>query len=277
MPAIFANGLEHYYELKGRGQPFVFVHGAFVDNRMWDPQIEYFADDYKILRYDLRGHGKTGGTSTPAYSIDFFAEDLGAVLDALELDRIILCGLSLGGMIAQSFAVRNIHRLRGLILADTAVSVRLTLSDKFQRYILAPKWVMSAAIRWMSVNRFVNFSFKLAQWTRSADWFGRDHQTAAYVRKAMLNISTEEYLKIYAAIYDFDLQDLAKITLPTLILNGEYESKSVFRHTQEMLKLIPNSQARVIPGAGHTSNMENPEGFNAELDQYLASLPPVEN
>ena len=269
MPKITANGNEQYYESHGEGQPLVLVHGGFVDSRMWDPQIDHFVDRFQVIRYDLRGHGQTGSTSTPNYSIDLFADDLKALLDALELDQVILCGLSLGGMIAQSFAVRYTDRLKALILSDTAVSVRLTLSDKFQRYILAPKWLMMATIRWMSVPRFVEFSFKLAQWTRSSDWFGEDAGTAEYVRQAMLNTSTEEYLKIYDAIYEFDLLDLAVISVPTLILNGEKESKAVFRHTQEMLKLIPQSEAHIIPDAGHTSNMENSVDFNARVDEFL--------
>ena len=270
MPFIKINGVEHYYEIKGIGTPLVFVHGGFVDSRMWDPQMESFANCFQVIRYDLRGHGQTGGTPTPKYSIDTFADDLKSLLEALNLDRIILCGLSLGGMIAQSFAVLYSDRLKVLVLADTAVSVRLTLSDKFQRYILAPKWMMLVTIRWMSVPRFVNFSFNLEKVTRSSDWFSRDPETMEYVRNAMLNTTTEEYLKIYAAIYEFDLLDLASINVPTLILNGEFESKAVFRHTEEMLKLIPNVEYRTVSCAGHTSNMENPIAFNELLNNFLA-------
>jgi len=233
VPVIQISGVDHYYEIKGVGTPLVLVHGGFVDRKMWDPQFEYFADRYCVF---------------------------------------ILCGLSLGGMIAQSFAVRYTGKLKALVLADTAVSVRLTMSDKFQRYILAPKWAMLAAIRWMTVKRFVNFSFWLAQFTRSSDWFGRDSKTLDYVHAAMLNTTTEEYLKIYDAIYEFDLLELGLITIPTLILNGEHESKAVFRHTEEMLKHIPNAETHVVAGAGHTSNMENADGFNTLLDRFLEEL-----
>lgn len=272
MPVQSANGVPHYYEISGQGMPLVFVHGGFVDSRMWEPQVHVFSDRYQVLRYDLRGHGRTGRTGDPKYTIDLFADDLKALLDALGLQRVILCGLSLGGMVAQSFAVRYLESLLALILADTAVSVRLTLSDKFQRYILAPKWLMLATIRWMSVPRFVDFSFKLARLTRSSGWFGQDPETAAYVRDAMLYTTTQEYLKIYDAIYEFDLLDLAAITVPTLILNGEGESQAVFRHTAEMLRLIPGAEAQIIPHAGHTSNMENPVAFNASLEAFLSRL-----
>jgi len=272
MPVLLTNEIEHYYETKGQGTPLVFVHGGFVDSRMWEPQVKYFSERYQVLRYDLRGHGRTGGTKRDRYTIDLFADDLKALLETLGLDRVILCGLSLGGMIAQSFAVRYTESLFALVLADTAVSVRLTLIDKFQRYILAPKWLMLAIIRWMTVPRFVDFSFKLAGVTRSTEWFGQDPDTAEYVRDAMLNTLTAEYLKIYDAIYGFDLLNLAAITVPTLILNGEHESKAVFRHTDEMLRLIPNTEARLIPRAGHTSNMENPTVFNTEVERFLSRI-----
>lgn len=272
MPHIKANGVEHYYETSGQGTPLVLVHGGFVDHRMWDPQVDYFAERYQVIRYDLRGHGLTGGTPEASYTIDLFGEDLHTLLDALKLERVVLCGLSLGGMVAQAFAVRHTERLKALILADTAVSVRLTLSDKFQRYVLAPKWLMLWIIRWMTVPGFVNFSFKAARWTRSSDWFGADPQTMAYVRKAMLEIPTEEYLKIYEAIYEFDLLDLARISVPTLVLNGEKESRAVFRHTEEMLKLIPGAEAHIVKKAGHTSNMENPERFNQFVSEFLSKL-----
>jgi pimeloyl-ACP methyl ester carboxylesterase len=272
MPLLMANGVQHYYEKTGQGDPLVLVHGGFVDCRMWDPQVDYLSNHYQVIRYDLRGHGKTGGTTKPKYSIDLYADDLKALLEALKLEHVVLCGLSLGGMIAQSFAVRYTSYLAALILADTAVSVRLTLGDKFQRYILAPKWLMTSLINWMTVPRFVDFSFKLARLTRNSNWFGQDPDTAEYVRDAMLNTTTDEYLKIYDAIYEFDLLNLAAITVPTLILNGEYESKAVFRHTDEMLKLIPTSEARLILGAGHTSNMENAPAFNAEVERFLSTI-----
>jgi proline-specific peptidase len=270
MPYITANGIEQYYEISGQGTPLVLVHGGFANHKMWDHQVAFFADRFQVICYDLRGHGLTGETSQDMYTIDLFAEDLKALLDILDLDQVILCGLSLGGMIAQAFSVRHKDRLKALILADTAVSVRLTLSDKFQRYILAPKWLMLVIIRWMTVPSFVNFSFKAAQWTRSSEWFGADPETMEYVRKTMLEVTTEEYLKIYAAIYEFDLLDLSRITVPTLVLNGENESRAVFRHTEEMLKLIPDIMTHVVEGAGHTSNMENPTRFNALLSEFMS-------
>ena len=269
MPYTRINNLDHYFEQVGEGVPLVFVHGAFVDSGMWNPQWNTFSDRYKVIRYDLRGHGKTGNSGRNPYSIRLFAEDLKELVEVLELDSPIICGLSLGGMIAQDFAVRFPDRLRSLVLADTAVSVSLTVADKLQSYVLFPKWAMQLTIRMMSVARFTQFSFWLASITRSEDWFGRDQGTREYVREKMLSMDREEYIRIYDAIYDFHLRPLEKITCPTLVLNGEHESPSVFRHTEEILRRVPQAESQVVPGAGHTSNMENPKSFNRLMSEFL--------
>ena len=139
MPVAKIRDTETYYEVAGEGPALVLVHGAFVDHRMWDEQFGRFAEDYRVIRYDLRGHGKTGATSRSKYSIGLFADDLKDLLDHLEIERATVCGLSLGGMIAQAFAVKYPDRLDALVLADTAVSVSLTWTDKLQRYVIAPK------------------------------------------------------------------------------------------------------------------------------------------
>jgi pimeloyl-ACP methyl ester carboxylesterase len=272
MPTVRIQGLDHYYEQTGDGPDLVFVHGAFVDSRLWEPQVQRFAPQVRVLRYDLRGHGRTGPSDLSSYSIGTFADDLDGLLDALAVQRPVLCGLSLGGMIAQTYAVQHPARLRALILADTAVSVSLTLSDKLQRYVLFPKWAMDLTIRTMSAKQFTRFSFWLARVTRSGQWFGQDPDTQAYVEQCMLQMDDDEYRKVYGAIYDFYLLPLERITCPTLVLNGEYESKSVYRHTAEILRRIPQATAQVVRGAGHTSNMENAGAFNGFVADFLRSL-----
>ncbi|HEY46876.1 MAG: hypothetical protein AMJ88_06970 [Anaerolineae bacterium SM23_ 63] len=273
MPTIETGEIQQYYETTGEGTPLVLVHGAFVDLHMWDPQVEHFADRYQVICYDLRGHGKTGPSSASKYRMEMFADDLRALLEALDVQQTILCGLSLGGMIAQAFAVKYPSMLKALVLADTAVSTSLTLNDKFQRYILFPKWMMVATIRLMGVERFTRYSFWLAKVTRSEAWLGRDEGTRSYLEDRMLRITMEEYLKIYDAIYEFDIVDLGTIAVPALITIGEHESGSVYRHAEEMRRLIPGSQKIIVPGAGHTSNLEKPAEFNAILDEFLASIP----
>ena len=161
MPTIKIRDQDLYYELDGAGPPLVLTHGAFVDAALWDSQFQYFSKHYQVLRYDLRGHGRTGPSDLNPYTMGTFTDDLTALLDALKIETAVVCGLSLGGMIAQDFAVKNPERLRALVLADTAVSVSLTLSDKLQTYVLFPYWAMRLTIRLMTVPRFTRFSFWL--------------------------------------------------------------------------------------------------------------------
>jgi len=272
MPKTLANGLNHYYELSGEGPSFVFIHGAFGDARMWDPQWSYFSSKYTVLRYDLRGHGRTGASSLDRYTMRTYADDLVSLLDALKIDSAVVCGLSWGGGIAQTFAVRYPERLKGLVLAGSTVSMSVTLSEKLLRYVLFPRSAMLLMIRLMSVERFIQFSFWLAGLTLGRDWLNRDEHTLEYIRQGMLQIDTGEYLKIWDAIYGFDLQPLEKISCPTLVLNGEKDSRMVIRHKREILRLVPGAEARVIPAAYHAMTLEQPEAFNAELEEFLRRI-----
>lgn len=203
--------------------------------------------------------------------MELFATDLKALVEELGLDQPIICGLSLGGMIAQTYAVRYGNSLRTLVLADTAVSTTLTLRDKLTR-LAFPGWAMRGTVRILGPSRYVDLAYWLANVTRGEDWFGRDENVRSYVREPMSSFDTTEFNKVFRAIYDFRQVDLASIRVATLVLNGEYESRSVFIHTAQMERMIPDVRTRVIPDAGHTSNMENPEAFNREVLDFLLTV-----
>ena len=271
MPHINANGVNIYYEVHGTGKPLVLIQGAFVSSTMWKPQIELFSKEYQVIVYDIRGHGQTGPTDAKKYSLELFADDLHALLDKLEIQKPVICGLSLGGMIGQVYAIKYPDDLSALILADTAVSMTLTFWDKMMVYFLAPKWVMLSTLRLMGVKNFIRFSFWYASVTRSKEWLGNE-EIVEYEKNEMLSLEKKEYLKIFGSIYDFRLQDLENIHVPTLVLYGEFESSSVIKHHEKLHELIPNSSLYMIPNAGHTSNLENSEVFNSRLNDFLKDL-----
>ncbi len=268
VPNIKTNDILTYYEIHGQGDPFIFIHGGLVTSTMWQFQVDYFSKFYKVITYDIRGHGKTGISSLRKYSIELFADDLKKLIEKLKIAKPIICGLSLGGMIAQAYATKYPQDLRTLILSDTAISTSLTCWDKLMVYILFPKWIMIPTLRMMGVRNFIKFSFWFAKITRGKEWIG-NKEIEEYERNEMLKMDKKEYLKVFGAIYDFKLQDLAKINLPALVLNGENESKSVHYHAEVMRKLIPDCKLEIIPNAGHTSNLENPEEFNKALENFL--------
>ena len=272
MPTIQTNDIETYYERHGEGPPVVCIHGAWADHRLWEPQIEALRDDYEVIVYDVRGHGRTGPSAEQGYTIELFAADLRALVERLDIERPVICGISLGGMIAQTYAVRYADDLRGLVLADTAVSTRLTNRDKLTR-LLFPGWAMRGTVRLLGPARYVDIAYWLADVTRGEDWFGRNQDVRSYVRETMSAFKATEFNKIFRAIYEFRQVDLAAICVPTLVLNGEYESRSVFRHAEHLQQVIPDARPAVVPDAGHVSNMENPTAFNRELAEFLTSIP----
>ena len=271
MPFARTNDIETYYERHGDGTPIVFVHGGWVDHRLWGPQVDSLSDSYEVIVYDIRGHGRTGASNERRYTMDLFAADLKALVDALVLERPVICGLSLGGMIAQTYAARYNQHLRALILADTAVSTGLTLRDTLTR-LLFPGWAMRATVRLLGPSRYVDLAYWLAEVTRGSEWFGRDETVRSYVRGTMSSFDTAEFNKVFRAIYAFREVDLAAVSAPTLVLNGEYESRAVFTHTAHLQHVLPDVRVAVIPDAGHTSNMENPAAFNREVASFLTRL-----
>lgn len=260
-----------YHEIHGEGNSLIFIHGGLVTSTMWKHQVDYFSNSFKVIIYDVRGHGKTGVSPLKKYSVELFADDLKKLLEKLKIEKPIICGLSLGGMIAQAYATKYPQDLRALILSDTAISTSLTCWDKLMVYILFPKWMMLPTLRIMGVSNFIKFSFWIAKLTRGKKWLGKS-EIEDYEKNEMLKINKEEYLKIFGSIYDFKLQDLSKINVPVLVLNGENESKSVHYHAEVMKNLIQNCELEIIPNAGHTSNLENPEGFNKALEIFLKEV-----
>lgn len=266
MPSLVAGDLPTHYQSQGSGRPLVLIHGALVDSHLWDDQLEAFAPHYRVITYDLRGHGQTGGSTDPRYTVELLVRDLHALLEALGVQQPLLCGLSLGGMVAQHYAAR--HPVRGLVLCDTAVSSTLFLGDRLQYWLLGA-WAFPATVRLMGARRFVDWAVGFARLTRGEGWLGRDERVRAYVTACMRRFETLEMSKVYDLILHVPPADLGAIRAPTLILNGEHESPSVFRHTRYMLERLGRARAEVIPGAGHVSNMENPVVFSRQVLGFL--------
>lgn len=268
MPKIKTGDIETYYEIYGEGKPLVFVHGGWANYEMWKPQIEYFSDKYTVIVYDVRGHGLTGSSSVKRYSIRLFAEDLKALLDALNVKKPVICGLSMGGMIAQTYAVMFNDDIDALILCDTAISTSLTFFDKIVRYILAPKWMFLLFVRLMGINKYSDFAFWFAEKSRGAEWV-KNKEFIKYEKEQMKKFTVKEFNKIFAALYDFKLQKLSNIKVPVLFMNGEFESKSVFKHTEIAKTMIKDTQSVIIPNAGHASNYENASVFNKTIEDLI--------
>jgi non-heme chloroperoxidase len=128
---------------------------------------------------------------------------------------------------------------------------------------------MRLAIKTMRVERFTRFTLWLSRFTMGSQWLQRNRDFNEYLKHCMQNIEGSEYLKIWAALYKFREAPLSKIACPTLVLNGEYESKNAYRHAQEILRCVPNCETGVIPAASHAMNLEEPGHFNELVEKFL--------
>ena len=196
MPKIKTNDICTYYEINGQGSPLIFIHGAWASHEVWGSQVEYFSDKYEVITYDLRGHGKTGGAITENYTTELLADDLATLVDALSVEYPCICGLSLGGLVAQIYSVKYLDNINALMLADTAISSAHTLSHLLLRYVLLPKHSLFLMIRTMGLERYISFIYELAKAAGNENWLGLTEEIREYFRKEILKFGEEDFIKI---------------------------------------------------------------------------------
>jgi len=268
MPTVQTNDIETHYERRGNGPPVVFVHGAMVDHTQWQPQFDALAEAYTVVAYDVRGHGHTGGSDRERYSVDLFADDLAALVDALELDRPVVCGLSLGGCIAQAFAERYPEKLSGLVLADTFGPAPLSVGEHIQRQALRATVPLARLVGFQRVERAMVW----AQERRSPGVSG-DYANIERIRATGPTMETAEFAKVVRALVNYAEVPVGyrAIAAPTLILYGDDETAWIRRHAAHMGRWIRDSTVREVPDAGHASNLDNPAFVTDALGTFLGS------
>ena len=259
------NGIDTYFVDAGNpaAQTVVLIHGFPFSLEMWSQQIELLKKDYRVIAYDVRGHGRSG-VADGQYTLEFFVDDLVGLLDHLKIARAVLCGLSMGGYIALRAAERNPERLRALILCDTQ-STADSNEGRLKR---------AASIKSIKTNGvdafaegFVKAVFAPSSLITKTDRVG----TIKNIIQSNSSLGICGTLLALAARTD-TTASLSGIKVPTLILVGESDAVTPPRASQEMHDKIPNSEFYTIANAAHMSNIENPEAFNGYLRNFLDNL-----
>ena len=258
---VNANGIDVNYEIHGKeGAPWLVLgHSLACSVRMWDPQIAALQSKYRILAYDTRGHGATEAPKG-AYTLEMLADDLRFLLKELGITAAHYCGLSMGGMIGQTFALKYPDVFKTLILADTA-----------SRYPedAAPAWadrITTAEAKGME---------PLAQPTLER-WFTepfRKTNAAAVdgVRRLIVGTPVAGYVGCCHAIPKINLTArLKEIKCPILVIVGEQDPGTPVAMAKEIHDNAPGSRLVVIPQAAHLANLEQPAAFTRAMEQFLA-------
>lgn len=256
-------------ETTGTGHPLVFIHGGWLSGRMWRPQVEHFADDYRVITVDIRGHGQTGATDTRRYSIDLFAADLRETLLSLDVDDPILCGLSLGGLVAQTYAAD--HDVAGLVLADTVESLPPVPMSQLQKQFLFPKPSLYPTFRMLGSSAAFRMLLQSVRAVEGGRWLALDDDVREYAFSEVGAISSREFVKVFDALYEADSVDTAAIDAPSLLLYGDHEASAIVAQNRSLSRTL-DASVEVLPDAGHLSNLDNPERFNEVLAGFLGRI-----
>ncbi|MGE3774037.1 MAG: alpha/beta fold hydrolase [Gammaproteobacteria bacterium] len=254
--------LGHWIEIDGPsdGIPVVFSNSLGASTAMWRPQVEALAGEYRVVRYDQRGHGRSEVTAGP-YPFSTLVDDAVALLDALELERVHFVGLSLGGMTALGLALHHAQRLRSITAANCIAVVPPaghTLWDERAR--LAREQGLAALVP-SSLERWFTAPTRAA---RAAE--------LAWVGDMLAATPVAGYVATCEALKTLDCFDaLPRIAVPTLFIAGTHDQGAPLATMQAMHARVRGSRL-VELDAAHVSNLERPAEFNAVVLDFLRGL-----
>ena len=257
---VSVNGIDVNLVIEGPedGPVVVFSHSLMANLSMWDAQAAVLTDRYRVLRYDTRGHG--GSTArTGAYSLDMLSDDVEAMLDALDMGSVHFVGLSMGGMIGQTLALRAPQRLQSLVLCDTSSRMPPESGPMWKERIETAQNEGMAAQAPSTLERWFSPEFAAAQ-------------PAEVERVRQMILATEVFCFVGCchAISQLDLtEQISAIQKPTLIIVGSDDEGTPVAAHEVIRDQIAGSELLVIEGARHLSNMESAGEFNDALVTFL--------
>jgi 3-oxoadipate enol-lactonase len=250
-----------FIRISGQGFPFVFVHGFTTTSEFWKEQAGEFSKAYRVIRINLPGHGASPSPASRSYRIEDFVEDVARVFRELSIEKAVLIGLSMGGIVAQNFAIKYGNLVKALVLVDT--TSHGVGSDATADAFLAAVDKQGAE---KAIQDLSDISFGSSATPALIEWARREViQTPEFVaREAIRSIS------------DADTRSsLSQIKAPTLVIAGEEDCVTPRPEAEILAKSINNSTLSIIPEAGHFSMLEKPAEFNRILRRFLDGLPRV--
>lgn len=259
---IKSNGSTFHCRVDGNDGPWVMLsHGLATDLTMWDELTAALKDRYWVRRYDARGHG---GSAAPKddYTLDMLVADAAGLLKAFAIDRAHVCGLSMGGMVAQGLLLDHPRRIRSAVIADS----RHTTTPEFTE-----AWLKRAqAVRAGGIAAVVTSTVE--RWS-SAGLAERNPAAIARMERMIRNTSADGYCGCAAALARLNYGPrLGEITQPTLVICGDQDHGAPPKNTRQMHAMIKGSRFLIVEQAGHIANIEQPAVFNAAVVKFLAEV-----
>lgn len=261
---VQANGIDIACEAAGPEDApvLIFNHSLLTSRAMWRAQVAAFAPRYRVVTFDMRGHGESAAPDFP-YSLDMLADDVVGVLDCLGVERpAVFIGISIGGMIGQALGLRHPKRFRALVLASTTSRVPPEGRAAWDQRIEAVKrdgiegQVQPTLERWLS-----------------ADFRAKQPDATRWVADMIRGTPAAGMIGCGHAIKVLNYtEQLDRITLPTLIIAGEKDPGTPVAASQAIHERIKGSRLEIIPGCLHQTPIEAPGTFNRILGDFLGTL-----
>lgn len=272
MPTLSINGAQIYYEDSAPNQDnlpqdqqkpvLLFAHGLLWGTHLYDKQVEHFKSSYRCIAFDFRGQGKSEVTKS-GYDMDSLAEDAIALLDALEISKCHLVGLSMGGYVAQRVALKRPDLLHSLILLDTGAEAENPEKKADYKKMLR-------AIHWLGMKRISKKVMPIMFGETFLNDKSRKQEYKTWLEHLRQN-NKKGAMRATAGVIERDgvLSRLPDINLPTLIVVGDEDKPTPYEEAQKMHFAIKGSKLAVIKQAGHSTPVEQPERLNQVMSTFL--------
>ena len=255
---IRTNGIELNYVVEGSGPWLVMSHSLACDLSMWDEQAALLKRSFRVLRFDTRGHGKSDAPSGD-YTLDMLAYDVHGLLQGLGVDRCHWVGLSMGGMIGQTFALKFPNMFRTMVLADTTSRYAPEALPLWQGRIKTAQAQGMEALVESTLGRWFTEPFR------------KSHPEVTARVSAMIRATpVPGYVGCCTAIPQINVTGrLKELKCPALVIVGEQDAGTPVALSREIHAALPGSELVIIPQASHLSNLEQPAAFNRALATFL--------
>jgi 3-oxoadipate enol-lactonase len=266
MARIEVNGAQLYVEDRGIGpEAIVFSHGLLFSGRIFDDQVNAFADRYRCVRWDHRGQGLSEVTES-GYDMDSLAEDAAALIRQLGCAPCHFVGLSMGGFVGLRLAIRHASLLRSLVLLDTS-------ADPEEEKARAQYRKLNFVARWLGLGLVAGRVMPILFGPRFLADDARAGERALW-RKRLTENHRIGITRAVRGVIEREgvFGEIDRIGVPTLIVVGEHDAATPLARTERMRERIPGARLVVIPGAGHMSTIEEPVAVNRAIETFLGGL-----
>lgn len=259
---IRANGIMMNYELTGTGECLVLVHGAGDNLGMWYGQVPVFSREYRVLTYDVRGHGETECPPSPV-DMPLLAADLRELVRALDVDRAFVLGYSMGGRIGLQLALDEPAMMRALIMSNSGVGLGAPPPGAAERRQSLIAALQRGDLETVS-EQMTAFSFSPGLKERDPALFER------YKRVKLVN-DAQSFARVWGSMAQAQPPDLSRLSCPVLLIAGERDAFTPLESARLTHAAIPGSRLEILP-TGHAAALEAPDEFNRIVLDFLADI-----